>query len=548
MSGVVFRYNRSFTITRGAKFFKDGVLCFPAVPDVDSFFVKKDGSYHTLFGPCVAHNGVVYGNNNHNVSEAFSRLTKSREPEILGFEKWMQQNQRDYIASNPDVEEAIANIVRYALDDYTGMIEECLEHFDDPHLKKNERVQAVADMVAQNLFEKDLWYLEKCGTDYKFKKFEIGKPGKPGRMIGSLGCPASLQGFRLSSFLKYALAETDLLYKEGEMHFCPAPSAIALQDVFANLIDPPGRFYFAYFSDDSCLSIRTKDGRLLRCNLDISSCDASHTGALFDLMSRTVPESNRVDMDRLIAQCKTPITITDQADKRNKVTLEPDEPRLYSGSTLTTYTNNIASILIASAIAQAEITCYEDIVAAARTAGYIVTIDPCEDIHKFQFLKHSPVYDTKGKLRALLNPGVLFRLMGTCKGDLPGRSTEPLANRANRFQAGLLQGAYPRVHFPLIDSLKANVAGFKPCKKVQAIIDYEIGTKVDATEDVYSVSSEEMWLRYDLTPLEIGEIECDLARCTYGDHFQSDGTEKVLKRDYGLLGKAFPDKASFDQL
>lgn len=542
LSGVVFRYNRCFSVIRGHEFFIDGVIVFPGVPESEVFFIRKDGSYHTHFGPCVAHNGLVYGNCNHNVKEAFSRLTKCREPELIGFETWMQQNQRAYIAANPDVEEALATIVRYALDDYTGMIEECLEHYDDPHLKKGERIQAVSDMVAQNLFEKDLWYLDKCGTDYKFKKFEIGKPGnKPGRMIGSLGCPASLQGFRLTNFLKYALADTDLEYLGGTMHFCPAPSSIALQDIFQNLIDPPGRFYFAYFSDDSCMSIRTKDGRLLRCNLDISSCDASHTGALFDLMIRTTPDSARDDMRRLVAQCKTPIKIKDLANRKNMVILQPDEPRLYSGSTLTTYTNNTASILIASSVAQAEINSYEDIVLAARRVGYIVTIDACDDAHKLQFLKHSPVYDTTGTLRALLNPGVLFRLMGTCKGDLPGKSTEPFENRANRFQAGLLQGAYPRVHSPLIDALKASVAAHKPCVRTLQVIASELAQKVDATGDVFTVTPAEMWARYDLTPMEIGEIECDLARCKFGDHYQSGATDKVLKKDYGLSGKGFPD-------
>jgi len=535
----VFRYNKSFKILRGKEFFVDGVLQFPAVEVTNEFFVKKDGSYHTHFGPCVAHSGVMFGANNHNVSEAFSRLSKCRQPEILGYESWMQNNQREFISANPDIEAAVAAVVKYGLDEYTTMIEECLEHYDDPHIKRNERINAVADMVAENLFEKDLWYLEKGGTLYKFKKFEIGKTGKPGRMIGALGCPASLQGFRLTSFLKYALAETDLEYKGGTIHFCPAPGAAILENVFQNLIEPEGRFYFAYFSDDSCLSIRTRDGRLLRCNLDISSCDASHTGALFELLQRVTPERSRDEMRRLIEQCRTPITIVDLADGKNKVVLQPHDYRLYSGSTLTTLINNLANVLIACAIAQADIMSYEDITTAAQSVGYIVTIDECDDLHKFQFLKHSPVYDTEGRLRALLNPGVLFRLMGTCKGDLPGASSEPFIDRASRFQAGLLQGAYPRVRTPLIDALKANVAAYSPCEKVQSIVREELKWKVDPEAEAFAVAPAEVWARYDLLPVEVAELECDLARCKIGDHYQSDATEKVLKRDYGLVGKDF---------
>lgn len=517
----------------------DGVLQFPAVPETDVFFVKKDGSYHTHFGPCVAHSGVMFGANNHNVREAFARLTKSREPEILGYEIWMQQNQREYIAANSDVEAAIANVVQYGLDEYTTMIEECVEHHADPHIKKNERIHAVADMIAENLFEKDLWYLAKTGTVYKFKKFEIGKVGKPGRMIGALGCPASLQGFRLTAFLKYALADTDLELRGGTIHFCPTPGATVLEHVFENLRNPEGRFYFTYYSDDSCLAIRTEDGRLLRCNLDISSCDASHTEDLFKLLIRVTPERARSEMERLVAQCKTVITIMDLADGRNRVELEPRWARLYSGSTLTTLINNLANVLIASAIAKADIRSYEDITTAAQSVGYIVTIDKCSDLHKIQFLKHSPVYDTNGRLRALLNPGVLFRLMGTCKGDLPGKTTEPFEARATRFQAGLLQGAYPRVTAPLIDALKANCGAYSPCEKTRALVAEELKYKVDPDAEAFTVSPAEMWARYDLSPVEVAELEFDLARCKFGDHYQSDATEKVLKRDYGLVGKDF---------
>lgn len=540
MKGV-FRYNESFRILRGRSFFIDGVLVFPEVAHDKAFCVKRDGSYHTHFGPCVAHSGVVYGANNHNVSEAFSRLTKCREPELLGFEVWMQQNQKEYIATNPDIERAVEEVLRYGLEDYTSMIEECMEHHADPHIKKNERVQAVLDMVAENIFEKQLWYPEKGGTLYKFKKFEIGKPLKPGRMIGALGCPASLQGFRLTAFLKYALARRDLEFMGGTIQFCPAPGAHAMESVFQNLIEPPGRFFFVYFSDDSCLSIRTKDGRVLRCNLDISSCDGSHTKALFDLLVRVTPDRGRADMQRLVDQCRTPITIMDLANRKNKVVLQPHDPKLYSGSTLTTLLNNLANILIASAIARAEINSFEDITTAARSVGYVVTIEPCDDLHKFQFLKHSPVYDVNGRLRALLNPGVLFRLMGTCKGDLPGKSSEPLSDRANRFQAGLLRGAYPRVRTPFIDALKASVANFSPCEKARSIIAEELKWKVDGEAEGFEVAPAEVWARYDLSPVEVGEIECDLARCKYGDHYQSEGTNRVLTRDYGITGKGFPE-------
>lgn len=540
---VPYRYNDSFTALRGGEYFRDGVLQFPA-SDENRPGAYKDGSYHTHFGPCIAHSGVVYACNNHNVSQAFPRLTKCREPEIDGFEEWMQANQRSFITSHSRFASKLKRLYQRGLDDFTSMVDECIEHHADPHVKRAERVAAMRDLHEQNKLFDRLWYMDGKETEYKFKKFEFAKPGKPGRMIGNLHCPASLQGFRLTNLMKYAFAENPVSTIGGVMEFVPVPSARELERVFAQLETPTGRFYMSYFSDDACLVLRTRSGKLLRCNLDISSCDASHTQALFDLLVEITPDRFREDMLRLVEQCQTPIKIYDQSDHKRYVKLRPKHARLYSGSTLTTLINNLANILIGRAIAESEIDSYEDIVKAARRVGYVVTCEPCDDIRKLQFLKHSPVYDTTGRLRALLNMGVLFRLTGTCKGDLPGTRSEGLRARAEKFQAALLQGAYPRVSMPLVDRLKRNVSHVKPTAKQTAVVSKELLFKVDPRDDErYSVTPEEVWRRYDLTPLETIELEEGFASCGYGDHFQSTGAAKVLALDY-KLGVVGPESLS----
>lgn len=531
---VPYRYNDSFQTLRGGEYFVNGVLRFPASDEARPG-AYKDGSYHTHFGPCIAHSGVVYACNNHNVAQAFPRLTKCREPEIEGFEEWMQANQTSFIAGHGKFVSKLRTLYQRGLDNFTSMVDECIEHHADPHIKRAERVAAMRDLYEQNRLFDRLWYMDGKDTEYKFKKFEFAKPGKPGRMIGNLHCPASLQGFRLTNFMKYAFAENPVSTIGGVMEFIPVPSARELERVFAQLEAPTGRFYMSYFSDDACLALRTKSGKLLRCNLDISSCDASHTQALFDMLVEITPKRFKEDMRRLVEQCQTVIKIYDQSDHRRYVKLKPKHARLYSGSTLTTLINNLANILIGRAIAESEINEYADIVTAARRVGYVVTCEPCEDIRKLQFLKHSPVRDTTGRLRALLNMGVLFRLTGTCKGDLPGTTREGIQARAEKFQAALLQGAYPRVSMPLVDRLKRNVAHAKPTARQQAVVERELLFKVDPKDDErYTVSSEEVWSRYDLTPFEIVELEEGFAACGFGDHFQSTGAEKVLKRDYGL--------------
>lgn len=454
----------------------------------------------------------------------------------------MQEMQADFIASHPCVRVELASILSESLVTFTTMVDEMIEHYDDPHIKRNERIAAKRDIFEQNLIEEKLWYVDGKGTVFQFKTGETGKPGKAGRMTVSLGCPASLQGFRVTSLLKYGMADTPILFNGGEIEFCPKPGADDLKAVFEKLLSPPGRYYFVYYSDDSCLAIRQDDGTILRCNVDISSCDASHTQALFDLLVSITPREHRDTLEKLVAQCKTEFMVRDvNKEAKSFVKLRPLFARLYSGSTLTTLINNLANILIAYSIAESNVRSFKDVVRAAARVGYIVTCQECSDIHQIQFLKHSPVYDTAGELRALLNPGVFFRLSGVCRGDLPGTKNETLRTRGRRFQAGLIQGVYPRVQAPFIDTIKRVFADATPCKRVQSIVANELLHKTDVNADAFSITSDEMWARYSLTTLEVAQLEKDLARCDFGDHYYSSATNKVLLLDYGLTGKTFPD-------
>jgi len=523
-------------VIAGGRFFKNGRLDFPKNTPVDSVFTKKDGSYHTCFGPCVAHSGVVYGNTDPNVSLATTRLTKSRLPTIPGFEVYLQDRQRSFIVSHSPILDSIKRTYTHHFDTYTDSILEALEHHGDSHPKAPLRIAAWKDIIDYNLIDDDLWNIPSKGTLYKMKIFEIAKPNKVPRMIGDLGVHASLQGFRITKFIKAAMATEPIEYMGGTIEFCPKPDPASLEAVFAKLIDPPSRFYFVYFSDDSCLSIRVGED-VLRFNVDISSCDASHTGELFDLIQHMVPDSLASDMSSLIKQCQTPITIHSRADPRNHVTLRPSNPRLYSGSTLTTAINNLANLLIALSVAESDCTNAQDVISAAAAAGYIVTCDDCTDWHKLQFLKHSPVLDETGHLRPLLNIGVLLRLSGTCKGDLPGSKKVPLSERAASFQASLLNGAYPKAHFTLLDNMSSTCGRSTPL--TDAVVAKIFEHKVLDTDDYphFRVRSDEVFRRYELDALGIAQVELGFGLCKYSEHYSADGTSTILLLDYGLSGK-----------
>jgi len=480
---------------------------------------------------------VVYGKSDANISLATTRITKTRLPTLPEVEDLLQLWQNDFIDRHSDLLSSIASTYSHHFNTYTDSIIECMEHYDDVHPKRALRIAAWKDILDFAIFDDDLWYLPEKGTLYKMKIFEIAKPGKVPRMIGDLGVHASLQGFRVTKFLKHAMAAEPLDYLGGEIEFCPTPDPFSLTKVFEKLIDPPGDYYFVYFSDDSCLAIRTKDG-IKRYNIDISSCDASHTEKLFTTLQDLTPPSVRGDMKSLTNQCKTPITIHSvDTFKSRKVRLKPPSPRLYSGSTLTTAINNLANILIAISIAEEGCSTPDDIMRAAAQAGYIVTCEDCTDWHKLQFLKHSPVLDTKGVIRPLLNIGVLLRLSGCCKGDLPGSKKTPLRERAEAFQASLLRGAYPKANFTLLDNMRRSVGCAN--SKTDAMVKKELEFKVIDNDDYpsFRVDSHEVFSRYDLNEVEIAEVEDVFGKCGYSEHYVADGPSKVLEADYGLVGR-----------
>jgi hypothetical protein len=355
-------------------------------------------------------------------------------------------------------------------------------------------------------------------------------------MIGDLKVPASLQGFRVTAYLKQA-QKIDVSANNAVFHFCPGPTHSELSEVFDNLISPPRKYYFAYFSDDSCLSIRTTSGEIVRYNVDISSCDASHTPALFEAYQKLPSYEAADDLSMLVDQLRKPIRVYDLADRRRYVELrnERGDPTLYSGSTITTSVNNFASLLIGQSIATSGAETEREIIAAARDVGYLITLEKCDLIEDIQFLKHSPVLDTKGAWQPLLNIGVLLRLSGTCTGDLPGTTHESLEDRAAVFQKALLQGAYPRSNFALVDNMKSVVVGATGRgselaeRRVATALAYKVRETVHAIFD-----SEDVYRRYRLTPHQMRMVDDDFGRAAIGTFHHNPALSCIMERDYGL--------------
>jgi hypothetical protein len=411
-------------------------------------------------------------------------------------------------------------------------------HHADTHPKKPVRVAGFTERL--NNFGERLW-LRLGQLVYKLKKDEVGKPGKAGRCIGDLGVEASLQGAWATKVDKDAVKEDIMLEDDGwvtRVHFCSAPKEEELTEVFANLINPPEDAYFVYFSDDSCYAVHTPSG-VRRFNVDISSCDASHSDRLFTKFTELHPSgAAREDIEILVDQCRAPIKIR-APDKVNgvkiKVILQSLVARLFSGSTLTTVINGFANTCIAQAAHNHRASDSMTIMRAAGDAGYVVTVESCDKIEDLQFLKSSPALTVQGEYKPLLNIGVLLRAFGTCKGDLPGKG--PLTKeKCDAFQKGLLQGLYPYASFPFLDALKAQYAG-------AGDVHLDLKNYEHKCTDTRAVFTDEaVFKRYEVNragvnyPLgddSLAGLE-DLCHLPFGYEHASDGADAVLHKDYGL--------------
>lgn len=498
--------------------------------------MRLDSTYRTRYGGFY-HSGIIYESSNNSVSLALRRVFRATGGSLATAKEY-KQNQHQFISQSQGFLTDLRMMYAKTLDNFRGFLVEAEDHYDDPHAKRSLREQAWKELFETGDMSAPLW----CEyVTYKLKKDEWAKPGKEPRMIGDLKVPASLQGFMVTKYLKQAMEE-DIHHKDGVLHFCAKPNHDDLQSVFEELRQPTKRVYMAYFSDDSCVAIRTGD-EILRYNMDIQSCDASHTAMLFHAFVNLARGPAAENLRVLVNQLRVPMRVYDLSrpargpGKRYALfKRKGNEPTLYSGSTITTTINNLANILIGKSIIDCGARSPEDIIRAAKAAGYIVTLTKCKILEDLQFLKHSPVRDVHGVYRPLMNLGVLLRTIGTAKGDVPGRAKVPFLDRCRAFDRGLLQGLYPHSSFPFVDRKKHVVAGVakrldkQVNKRIGRLLEYRVGTTSAAT--FYST---DVYRRYRLTAGEIGVMDDEIATAPFNSFHSCKAVSKILDLDYGLI-------------
>lgn len=508
----------------------DGSFLFP--PELQ----RADTQKLSCFGPGVSIDGVRIARNNRTMADgAKYRLLAARFPDQPGRHQFYHRQQTAFITANIEFLTHVQQLFHKYFEEYKGAEEEAREHHADPHEKRIPRIHAFGELLTTGelVNPHGNWGTPSTRPVVKLNaKNETAKPNKPIRLVGDISTPASLRGAWLTNYMKGAFASEPIHWNGGIFEFIKCPDQVTMERVFRTMYSPVGRFYFVYFSDDSSLAIRVGI-EIKWFNIDISSCDASHTESLFIALKWLTPLAVHDDMQQLINQCKLPVKVLSNSafSKPKRVIIKFNTARLYSGSTLTTSINNLASLLIGLAISKLDVITEQTITEAAASAGYVITgAQPLNNFNEVQFLKHSPVLDVSGKIRALLNLGVLCRASGVCKEDLPGKG--PVLPRAQAFQRGLLRGMYPRAHFTLIDRMKA-AAGQGPIAH-EAIQLFSRKVVYDDRAEEYTVSDDEVYRRYQLTGAEIGELNNQLGHATTGQWLASTGLSKILTLDYGL--------------
>jgi len=538
-----FVYNAGFKVLKGGRFFNNGKLVFDtmrgpktAAQYRESLFWKRDGNYRTIGGPTLCKDGVVLANSDYNLAMGLQRLTCKRAPDIPGKEEQLTANQEQFYEREQHTQ-TLRKLYQHHFDHYIDTLHEMIEHYADPHEKKDLRIQAKGELESFGKLLDDLWFIRNL-TRYKCKTNEYSKFGKFIRLIADLGVAASLQGFVVMEIMKNAM-EKEVFHasKKSYARFIKKPSYPVLKEVFNELIDPSKDMVFFYHSDDSCVAIRIGD-KIYTFNIDITSCDASHKQCHFDAFTKIFPEGEaRKSVEILVRQCMQAFDVFNPYNHKEFVRLEPEEAKLFSGSTLTTGINNFACL---SAYTVMDAHTFSDangikgmkqqIIDCWERAGYIVTIDHCAIVEDIQFLKHSPVYDVRHLMQPVKNIGVLLRAYGEAKGDYPGRG--PLGPRIRMFNAAIINGMYNNVSFPLLDNLIKNT--LTPSKQVEKRMNKELMYKTMEDTDYFRVDSHSLYKRYRLTPVEILELDEIFGNMDIEQSIALTGGDKILEKDYGL--------------
>lgn len=496
-------------------------------------FLNADHSYSTLFGWNFTHTGIVLRLSNANMRFALRRVLGLRENDAA-YDAQMRAWQSNYAPlMAAHFVEVYSGASEFAFRNYSSRLELLADAVLEPHPKRKLRIQAYEELSRDGNLAA---YNHGCyRLTAKLKRFEYAKKGKNGRVTADYGVSASLVSFMLFKIVKGLQADVPFVYRGGEARHILSATSTDLHKAFNFIYDySTSTTRMVYFSDDSVLRARYADGRISYYNMDISSCDRSHTPEVIALLYTLVPARLHPELRETIKQLSFPFDVFNVNNKREKVRYRLNRPFMFSGWTGTTALNNIGSLLIflAACDTLTFATTREQLVAGIRErSGYDVTLDEHRTYADYQFLKHSPELDSAGGHHQVLNYGTVLRASGVCRGDLPGSGD--LEPRARSFQSALMAGLQSAYNNPIIDALRLSCAGGPKldAKSLEQLKEQHTHWEQPARQRI-ALTTDAFSLRYDATTDEIAELVHSIRTNTFNCSYSSSLIDRIMQKDY----------------
>jgi hypothetical protein len=411
---------------------------------------KQFNTYKTFGELTFYHTCREYSTSGINTSLAFTRLSNTRFLDEPGLHELLEENQSHGV-TNPwfvsVLRELHCDIVTHFLNATMPADKELEQHAYTAHTKKKVRVVSFLEILATGTLYTIDWLLSAKGN---VKPFEWAKQGKLPRMVVDLTCKGSLYAGWVFNQLKVLLTDNPIIRAGARARFVPKANLDPLRRVFTDAISSIYWLEFFFHSDDGFFRFISHDGVTYFVEIDIASCDTSHTRALFDVLSSLSPDGWAGEFFHIaLKQLTLPIKLINRENRKESVTFDMLETAfaLYSGSVATTYLNCLALILVFCIILSSDI---RDCVGVSEVqkcvygcglqAGYKLTVHASEDVRDVVFLKHSSTKDGS----PWLNLGVMLRVLGCCRGDYPKIRGWPsflttFAAKARSYQISLVQ-------------------------------------------------------------------------------------------------------------
>lgn len=511
------------------------------VSDADS--LVNSSLYFTDYGPCFGHAAVRSLPCDEAYRTACRRLTAVRD--TLEFHNELIESQRVWCASSDvaQYKEALKQLVQCEYGKLNGTEEELQrEYAYAPRVKRRLYIDAYEEAANYNggLYHHPQVVEPRLVVSLKTGEWSIHD--KNDRNIVNFGPHASLVGGFLMDSVK-AACSTPYESKGCRAWFVKSPSGVQLQAAFERLIECEKRVEYCYYSDDSCLAFQCQmpDGsvRPMFMNVDISACDGSNFQPVFDVAKEVMADSRfQTAVDKTFDYLRRPVTFITSDGRATK--LAPSCMRMYSGSVLTTFINNVANMLIFLSLVKlldnlfpvqppTESEFADLLTRAAREAGYKVTRSPASDIpESLQFLKRSPSI-VNSIVCPWMNIGTCLRGFGTIRGDLPGSSKRTLIDRANAHNTGIVLS---RVHDGDHSISRAFQIAFHHSKPIFDRVDHDYHGGIDL--QCPFIPDENIALRYGLSPCEIAELARQISVSVVGQRISSPTIDRIISVDYGV--------------